>query len=93
MKRNLFVSLCVISLSGTVYADCPDELDIEMMSECITIEGSGANYQDWLANFNNSASSESTASTISPITRTDVRTIQPAAGGSYQEKASYTSQH
>ncbi len=91
MKLKLIISLCVFSASGVAYANCPDHLNAEMMAECITVEGWEANYQDWLADFNNSASSESTVSesTISPITGTDIRTIQPA-GGSSMEKASYS---
>jgi hypothetical protein len=90
MKQQLMISLCVFSVSGVAFANCPDNLNSEKMAECITIEGSGANYQDWLADFNNAGSSETTTSTISPITGTDVRTIQPASGNN-TEKVSFSS--
>jgi len=92
MKQKLFISLCVFSVSGVAYANCPDSLNSEKMAECITIEGSGTNYQDWLADFNNGASSETTVSTISPITGTDVRTIQPASGNNTEQVSSSSNQ-
>ena len=52
------------------------------MVECITVEGSGADYQDWQKNeyLINLDTSNEVASTVSPITGTDVRTLKPAAG-------------
>jgi hypothetical protein len=90
MKLKLLISLCVFSVSGVAYANCPDSLNAEKMAECITIEGWEANYQDWLADFNNGGSSDTNVSTISPITGTDVRTIQPASGNN-TTKAAYSS--
>ncbi len=90
MKQKLLISLCVLSVSGVAYANCPDSLNAEKMMECITVEGWEDNYQDWLADFNNGALPETTVSTISPITGTDVRTIQPASGNNI-EKVSFSS--
>ncbi|MDH5483931.1 MAG: hypothetical protein OEY43_01750 [Gammaproteobacteria bacterium] len=44
------------------------------------IEGSGANYQEWLEKFNENLSVSEPAPEISPITGTDIRSIKPAAG-------------
>ena len=82
MKIKIFTGLCAFCISGVAFAGCPDSLNAEKMAECITVEGSGANYQDWQKNeyqFNLETSSE-VASTVSPITGTDVRTLEPAAG-------------
>ena len=81
MKIKVIASLCGVFFPAIVFADCPDNLGAEKMAECVTIEGSGANYQDWQKNeyaFNLDTEDKSM---ISPITGTDIRTIQPAAGG------------
>ena len=82
MKIEILTSACVLFVSGVAFAGCPDSLNAEKMAECITVEGSGANYQDWQKNEYqfNLDTSEEVASTISPITGTDVRTLEPAAG-------------
>lgn len=82
MKIKLMISLSTLLISATVYAECPDSLKTEKMVECITVEGSGANYQEWQKNeyLHNIEPGTETASTVSPITGTDVRTLQPAAG-------------
>ncbi len=82
MKIKLFISAGCFLMSGAAVANCPDNLKAEKMAECITVEGSGANYQDWKKNeyhFNLETNDEM-ASMVSPITGTDVRTIKPAAG-------------
>ena len=82
MKIEILTGLCAFCISGVVFAGCPDSLNAEKMAECITVEGSGADYQDWQKNeyqYNLETSSE-VASTVSPITGTDVRTLEPAAG-------------
>ena len=82
MKIKILTGLCAFCISGVAFAGCPDSLNAEKMAECITVEGSGADYQDWQKNeyqFNLETSSE-VASTVSPITGTDVRTLEPAAG-------------
>ncbi len=77
MNVKIMIGLCAFFISGAVFAGCPASLDAEKMAECITVEGSGANYQDWQKNeylHNIDASTE--------ITNTDVRTLEPAAGTS-----------
>ncbi len=83
MKLKLLVGACVLFISSLVYAECPKDLNVEKMVECLTIEGSGENYQDWLVEFNQADTTETTtatASTISPITGSDIRNIKPASG-------------
>lgn len=80
MKFKLLVGVCVFFVSGAAIAECPDHLNAEKTVECLTIEGSGANYQDWLAKFNTTETEMVVASTISPITGSDVRNIKPASG-------------
>ena len=50
IKLNLFIASCSLSLSAPSFAECPDTLNTEKMVECITVEGSGADYQDWQKN-------------------------------------------
>lgn len=87
MKIILMVSLSALSVSGAAFAGCPDNLSAEKMAECITIEGSGANYQDWRKNeyLHNLEPNTDTASMVSPVTGKDVRTMQPAAGTSIKK--------
>lgn len=82
MKIEILTGLCAFCISGVAFAGCPDSLNAENMAECITVEGSGANYQDWQKNEyqHNLETSSAVASTVSPITGTDVRTLEPAAG-------------
>jgi hypothetical protein len=68
-------------ISGVAFAGCPDSLNSENMVECITVEDSGANYQDWQKNeylFNLDTSAEA-SSTVSPIAGID-GTLEPTAG-------------
>lgn len=84
IKVKVLTSLCVFFMSSMAFADCPNSLNAEKMAECITVEGSGANYQDWKKNeyeHNLASDSEIASTTVSPITGTDIRTLQPAAGG------------
>lgn len=82
MKIKVLTGLCTFCISGVAFAGCPDSLDAEKMLECITVEGSGANYQDWQKNEyqHNLETSTEVVSTISLITGTDVRTLDPEAG-------------
>jgi hypothetical protein len=50
MKLDLLIAACSLSLSGAAFAECPGTLTAEKMSECIKVEGSGKNYQDWQKN-------------------------------------------
>jgi len=81
-KYKISSSLCAFFISSSAFAVCPDSLNAEKMVECITVEGSGADYQDWQKNeyLINLDTSKEVASTVSPITGTDVRTLKPAAG-------------
>lgn len=72
--------LSILVTSTIAYAYCPDNLDQEKMTECIMIEGSGANYQDWLAHFHSKDNINYEQSTVSPITGKDIVEIKPAAG-------------
>ncbi len=80
MEMKLLIGVCAISISGVVYAECPNSLSTEKLVECVTIEGAGENYQDWLAEFNKVDSNDLIASNVSPITGEDIRSVKPAAG-------------
>jgi len=81
MELKLLIGVCALSISGVVYAECPNSLSTEKLMECVTIEGAGENYQDWLAEYNAQDSTDLIATNISPITGKDIRSVQPAAGG------------
>lgn len=74
MKAKIIVGLGVFLISGVTYAACPDNLSTENMMDCLSIERAGGNYLDEMTK----AESDEM---VSPITGTDVRTIEPAAGG------------
>jgi len=80
MKVKILTGLCGCVISSMSFADCPKSMNTETMMECIMIEGSGANYQEWLEKFNENLSVSEPAPEISPITGTDIRSIKPAAG-------------
>ena len=80
MKMKILAGLCGCFVSYMAFADCPKSLNSEKMMECIMIEGSGANYQDWLKEYNESLSATETKPEVSPITGTDIRNIKPASG-------------
>jgi hypothetical protein len=50
MKIKILTGMCAFILSGIAFADCPSSLNAEKTMECITVEGSGENYQDWQKN-------------------------------------------
>ena len=50
-------------------------MNADQLVECITVEGSGANYQDWQKKYEGLA-----GASTSPITGEDVATVIPAAG-------------
>ena len=50
MKIIILTGMCAFFLSSVVLAECPSGLNTEKTIECITVEGSGANYQDWQKN-------------------------------------------
>ena len=76
MKTGVVLMTLGLTLSGTVFAECPSNLDADQLVECITVEGSGANYQSWKKKHDKLADS----STTSPITGENVATVAPAAG-------------
>lgn len=78
--KKIVIGLAACGFSGLALANCPDSLNAEKMVECITIEGAGANYQDWSKAFYNVEILANSESIKSPITGTDIRTIKPAAG-------------
>lgn len=82
MSIKMICGLCVILVSAAANADCPQSLETEKLIECITIEGSGEIYTDWLAEYNSDDSDTVVASNddISPITGNSVTAITPAAG-------------
>jgi hypothetical protein len=82
MKMKILAVLCGCILTNIALAECPKSMDTEKMMECIMIEGSGANYQEWQKEFNASLSATAPGSEVSPVTGTDIRSIKPAAGGS-----------
>ncbi len=77
------ISALLLLTANFAFAECPSALDHETMSECIMIEGSGVNYQEWKTHFhqsNNENHEKSNKGMISNITGKDVRDLQPAAG-------------
>ena len=72
----LMVASCLVS--GLTYGQCSDQMDVETLTECITIEGSGADYQEWKQDFDKQLSSSD--GLLSPITGKDIREMAPAAG-------------
>ncbi len=79
---KLFISVCLLCVSGFSFAECPSTMSEEKLIECIMIEGSGANYQDWLSKFNNPDNTRD--SVVSEITGEDIRKIKPASGSKSQ---------
>lgn len=52
--KNIIVAvstLGMVMVSTLAMSECRPEMGAEMLAECITIEGSGANYQDWRAQY------------------------------------------
>lgn len=74
MKNSVFAITLGLTLSGTAFAECPSNLNADQLVECITVEGSGANYQSWQKKFDKLADS------TSPITGKKIADIKPAAG-------------
>ena len=79
---KFFISVCLLCVSGVSIAECPSSMDEEKLIECIMIEGSGANYQDWLAQYNEPVKANDKL--VSKITGKDIRELKPAAGGKIQ---------
>ncbi|MCW8855451.1 MAG: hypothetical protein OQK76_01850 [Gammaproteobacteria bacterium] len=76
MKRSVVLISLGLSLPCAVLADCPSNMNADQLVECITVEGSGANYQNWQKKHESLAGASST----SPITGEDIATVAPAAG-------------
>ncbi len=58
MKIKILTSLCAFFISGVTFANCPSSLNAEQMSECITVEVSSSDYQDWQKGVRTAASTE-----------------------------------
>ena len=76
MKKSVILMTLGLSVSGAAFAECPSNLDTDQLVECITIEGSGANYQSWKKKHDKLADT----STTSPITGENIVSVAPAAG-------------
>ena len=44
---NILTITLGVMVAGSAFAECPSNLDTDQLIECITVEGSGANYQSW----------------------------------------------
>ena len=76
MIKSVVMLVSMLSLSGVALAECPSNLEASQLIECITIEGSGSNYQDWQKQYEALADS----SVTSPVTGESVVEVKPAAG-------------
>ena len=76
MKTCVVAIALALSLPGTALAECPSNLDTDQLVECITVEGSGTNYQSWKKKHDKLADE----SVASPITGDKLTDILPAAG-------------
>ncbi len=66
MKLKIITGVCALSLSGTAFAVCPDNLSTEEMTECIMIEGSGdISYQQWQKDFHEAEEQSKTSPMVS----------------------------
>ena len=83
-KMKVISVLCVVGFSGVVNADCPASMKADELTECIMIEGSGENYQQWkkeydkLADISEQSKVETTVSMTVP--GVDVTQVKPSAG-------------
>jgi hypothetical protein len=71
MKNRILAVLFMgmLSLSTHAISECTSDMNAEIMAECITIEGSGTNYQDWSKNYKgrtNTAAAKETDTAQSP---------------------------
>ena len=80
MKKNILIGLCALCIPGMAFAGCPKSLSAEMMAECNRVENTGMNYQEWKRGVSNSGTTTDSASAVSPVTGSDIRSMQPAAG-------------
>ena len=78
MEKSYLLILCGLLISGSTFAYCPKGQNVEKTVECITIEGSGANYQDWSKEMYGEPEKDN--SMVSKITGEDIRKSLPAAG-------------
>ena len=79
MKQQACLLIVGCMSSGIAFADCSEKLDAETLIECITIEGSGADYNDWRKKFAQQALPDD-AMPKSALTDKDIGAIAPAAG-------------
>ncbi|HEY9052235.1 MAG TPA: hypothetical protein VIQ03_11860 [Gammaproteobacteria bacterium] len=45
--RKITALLSTLFITGIAYANCPSTLKTDDLKDCIIVEGSGNNYQDW----------------------------------------------
>ena len=85
MKMKCLSGLVLVLTGSVAHAECSSAMDAEKMVECIMVEGSGANYQDWKKEFDKLAEdSSNSAPDQSMISMTvpgaDITKVKPAAG-------------
>lgn len=47
MKMTAISIILGMVATASVHANCPSNLDVDQLVECIAVEGSGSDYQDW----------------------------------------------
>ncbi|MDH5472949.1 MAG: hypothetical protein OEY61_08840 [Gammaproteobacteria bacterium] len=76
MKKNILIITLSITVAGPVFANCPSNLEADKLIECITIEGSDSNYQNWEKSYAITADTSLTDNT-------DVTVIMPATNSAH----------
>jgi len=87
MKKNILIITLSITVAGPVFANCPSNLEADKLIECITIEGSDSNYQNWEKSYAELIESSSKSYAITADTsltdNTDVTVIMPATNSAH----------
>ncbi len=52
---KMTVILGTLTVASSAYANCPSTLNTDDLKDCIIVEGSGNNYQEWKQSFDNLA--------------------------------------
>lgn len=71
MKKSAISLILGMVFTVSAYANCPSNLDVDQLVECIAVEGSGSNYQDWQKNHAALGSDASDETTISSKDKTN----------------------
>ena len=79
---KLPISILLLLTAGTAFADCPSSMDQNTRAECMKIEKSGANYQEWKKQQHQADKNQmkDEKGMVSEVTGKDIRQLQPAAG-------------